>query len=203
MLGLTADARVRVRAPGIEVVLTGDPEIVRAVLSAVKSEISRNSSRKRLESQARPTAEKIPARVPALAVVQGQPLEQLSDSNIVLPSDLDEMDSPYAIPDHHTLPPVDETPIDGLQALAGPNEKTRPENLEIVASDERTRDDEPEPEVTAVDVKNPSGGNPLLSLKPHLMPQVAETTADSTIGSRASSRSDGARRRDPGTDPDA
>ena len=34
LLGLTEDARVRVRAPGIEVVITGDPDLAKRVLAA-------------------------------------------------------------------------------------------------------------------------------------------------------------------------
>jgi hypothetical protein len=121
LLGLSNDARVRVRAPGIEVILTGEPELVRAVLHVVKAEIERVHRIRRMGG-ARPGAP-IPPAPPG--AVQPAPLPpgasgsrrrtgSNSDSQqIVLPSELDDMDSPYAIPEHRPARPEDEsTPIE-------------------------------------------------------------------------------------------
>lgn len=190
LLGLTADARVRVRSAGIEVVITGDPDMVRAVLHVVKTEIGKHGSTRRGGSQARPLAERVPTRAPgAVAVIQGKPIVEASDSNIVLPSDLDEMDSPYAIPEHRTVPPEDpETPIEGTAALR--ESKT--------VSDLTRPDDEPEPELTAVDL-SPNNEPQVVTVKPTLVPNDTTNTDEQLPPQRSTSRSGALRRKD--TDP--
>jgi hypothetical protein len=86
-----------VRAPGLEVTITGEPELVKQVLEAVKAELAQ---KRRPRDDARPR----PALGPA-----------------VRPTALDELDSPYAIPQHRphekpaesqarAAPGVDDTP---------------------------------------------------------------------------------------------
>jgi hypothetical protein len=165
-LGLSEDARVRVRAPGIEVIITGDPDTVRSVLSAVKAEIGRSSNRRRGESVIAPPGPAPQAAAPAPAVVQGRQggrrRKKGSVSQVVRPTDLDEMDSPYAIPEHVPAPTQDETetPADGL-----PAERTMNVDGMIVSSE-----DDPEPEPTAVDLRNPSS----VALPSTLVPQIAD-----------------------------
>lgn len=161
VLGLSSDARVHISAPGIEVVLTGEPEQVRALLGVVKHELERNAratnGRRRLPS---------------------------NEEQIVRPTELDEMDSPYALPEARVLP-VGESQITDEQLLRAkvideaqtllPEMDTADGDLELrpsvglVDSDDRpkpevvgtrldSQDDEPEPEVTAV-AENPSGPN--------------------------------------------
>ncbi|MFO0725999.1 MAG: hypothetical protein U1E65_19600 [Myxococcota bacterium] len=178
LLGLSEDARVRVRAPGIEVIITGDPDTVRSVLSAVKAEIGRSSSRRRGESVISPPAASpaAPAPAPAAAAAQardGKRRKKGSVSQVVRPTDLDEMDSPYAIPEHVPAQAHDETetPADGL-----PAERTMNVDGMIVSSE-----DDPEPEPTAVDVRNPSS----VALPATLVPQIADNidrTARSSSG---------------------
>lgn len=198
LLGLTEDARVRVRSAGIEVVITGDPDLVRAVLQSVKAEIAKQGGKRRVESQARPIVERNPTRAPnalaapALTVVPGKMIVEPSDSNIVLPSDLDEMDSPYAIPEHHTVAPEDpETPIDGTAALS--------EKMSATISDQTRPDDEPEPELTAIDL-DPSGENAVVTVKPQIVSNIDPSTTEEQrprSGSRAARVKDAG-----GTDPD-
>lgn len=198
LLGLTEDARVRVRAPGIEVVITGDPEIAKNVLSVVKAEIARQSSRRRGESvMASPSrggaaalpgpsnnASTAPPPGPAQQAAAGSPQsaraagggggggrsgkKKAGHSQVVRPTDLDEMDSPYAIPEHIPLEDVSETPAEGFAA-----ERT----LNVDGMIESARDDdEPEPEPTAVDVAGPQQ-----SLPPTLIPEIAPSRAPSRV----------------------
>jgi hypothetical protein len=153
ILGLSNDARVRIRAPGVEVILTGDTETVRALLTVVKAEIERVHRLRRLPGRAGPSlsdhglapAASAPAQAgpsPAGASGAGQPpgapgsaggtrsphrrsrrgaggKAADSQSQVVLPSELDDMDSPYAIPEHRTnveagrgdLTPVEEEEV--------------------------------------------------------------------------------------------
>ena len=98
LMGLTRDARVNIRAPGIDVTILGDPDRVRQMLGVVKNELERTHRRRRADSRARTP---LPAgSVPA-------PVITTRDSQVVRPAELDEMDSPYAIPEHH---PVDDPP---------------------------------------------------------------------------------------------
>lgn len=183
LLGLTEDARVRVRAPGIEVTLTGNAELVRSVLSVVKSEIARHNTKKRLEARGEgPKAGVAPAPAPAPAASRRAAPpptaalgETQSDSQIVLPSELDEMDSPYAIPEHHAAP-ADEDSAES----ATPIETAAIRNAEV----SHRHEDTPEREVTVADAKSVGGG-----LKAHLLPQVTETEVPArTMTPRAPSR---------------
>ena len=96
------------RAPGIEVTITGDPELVRQVLEAVKAELAQKK-RGREDPRARP------ALGPA-----------------VRPTALDELDSPYAIPPHRpqekTLEPQ------GRAVAAGADDTPPPFTLRPVDS---------------------------------------------------------------------
>lgn len=95
LLGLTDDARVHVRASGIDIVITGDPKLVRRVLEAVREELEgrRKKSKK--------------------GVI---PVKFDTDSHMVLPSELDDMDSPYIIPEHRQVGP--DAPISGSTQVA-------------------------------------------------------------------------------------
>lgn len=181
LLGLSEDARVRVRAPGIEVIITGDPETVRNVLNAVKGEIGRNSSSRRRSdsviaassSPPPPAASPAPARG-AAARSLGPSRKKGSVSQLVRPTDLDEMDSPYAIPEHVPAQNHDETetPADGL-----PAERTMNVDGLIVSTE-----DDPEPEPTAVDVRNPSTTGLPATMVPQIADVGGERTARSTSG---------------------
>ncbi|MBK8011830.1 MAG: hypothetical protein IPK13_10805 [Deltaproteobacteria bacterium] len=83
--GLSGEARVRVRAPGIEITILGDPRRVRWVLDAVKLELERNPRYRSLPDRARFRKE-------------GNP------RNVVQPTELDEKDSPYAVPGAMVIP---------------------------------------------------------------------------------------------------
>ncbi len=194
LLGLTEDARVRVRAPGIEVVITGDPDIAKNVLSVVKAEIARQSSRRRGESvmaspsrggglpapnnavptvpppaPAQPAAQQSARPAAAGAATTGRSgKKKPGHSQVVRPTDLDEMDSPYAIPEHIPLEDVSETPAEGFAS-----ERTL--NVDNMIESARD-DDEPEPEPTAVDVAGPQQ-----SLPPTLIPEIAPSRAPSRV----------------------
>lgn len=185
VLGLTTDARVHITAPDIEVVLTGDPELVRALLPVVKGELEVLAADRHKRSRRN-------RRLPS------------KEEQIVRPSELDEMDSPYAFPEVRVLPVGDSQitddaivrddtldepatirpPADAeadvlLQRPAvGPadsDDRPKPEvvgtKLESDPPDEYERgisdvfasqsgdDDEPEPEITAI-APNPSGPQP-------------------------------------------
>ncbi len=88
VLGLTNDARVQISAPGIDVVITGDPEQVRQLLGVVKHELERSAARREVAEGRRKT------------VGTGQ---------VVRPTELDEMDSPYVLPEAMVLPVEDTT----------------------------------------------------------------------------------------------
>lgn len=193
LLGLTEDARVRVRAPGIEVVITGDPDLAKNVLAVVKAEISR-SSRRRTESVPAPRAQtgmgggtggvaatvaiagpsSLPAPAPraggaaAAAAAAGARKRKPGHSQVVRPSDLDEMDSPYAIPEHIPVEDVSETPAEGFAS-----ERTL--NVDHMIESARD-DDEPEPEPTAVDVAGPQS-----TLIPTLVPDIVPSRAPSRV----------------------
>lgn len=169
LLGLTEDARVRVRAPGIEVVITGDPDLAKSVLSVVKQEIARQTSKRRGDAVAQPSrgpaalvAPAAPGRPsgPAAAGGTSAKRKKAGHSQVVRPSDLDEMDSPYAIPEHVPMEEASETPAEGFGS-------ERTVNVDGMIEDVRD-DDEPEPEPTAVDVAGPQA-----SLQPTLVPEIA------------------------------
>jgi hypothetical protein len=73
VLGLTTDTRVHISAPGIDVIITGEPDQVRHLLSVVKHEL-----------------ERVAVRADRKKIGEGQ---------VVRPTELDEMDSPYALPE--------------------------------------------------------------------------------------------------------
>lgn len=98
VLGLTSDARVHISAPGIDVVITGEPEQVRALLSVVKYELERSTRWRDRD----PKKEK--AKLTPSTSHEGRPPRA---PNYVQPTELDEMDSPYALPEPLVMP-VDE-----------------------------------------------------------------------------------------------
>jgi hypothetical protein len=87
VLGFTSDARVQISAPGIDVVITGDPEQVRQLLSVVKHELERSAARRELEGRRK----------------------SIGSSQVVRPTELDEMDSPYVLPEAMVLPVEEST----------------------------------------------------------------------------------------------
>lgn len=87
-LGLTNDARVHISAPKIDIVITGDPDQVRHLLGVVKHELERNAVRRELGAGGR--------------------RKSMGSNQVVRPTELDEMDSPYVLPEA-TVRPVDES----------------------------------------------------------------------------------------------
>ena len=84
--GLYREARVQITAPGIEVTLAGDPTQVRALMGVIRTELERKARRGRRQNQ-------------------------VPESQVVRPTELDEMDSPYALPEAVVMPvPDDERP---------------------------------------------------------------------------------------------
>ena len=105
ILGLSRDARVNVRARGIDVTIIGDADEVRSMLAVVKDELE-NRHRRRLR-----------ARSGSVGVTTTGLHTLNTDSQVVRPTELDEMDSPYAIPEHRTVPPGEEdTPTGEMDA---------------------------------------------------------------------------------------
>lgn len=112
-LGLSNEARVRISAPGIDVVVTGDPEKVRAMLSTVRQALEKDP-RMLTRGRGRPkhrrrTMHPMPA----------------SDSQVVRPTELDEMDSPYALPEAVVMPVPDEDVTDERAAPRAPTSRRR------------------------------------------------------------------------------
>jgi hypothetical protein len=126
LLGLSGDARVHVSAPGVDVVITGDPDQVRALLVVVKHELERNARLKDRESR-RTTRRSRPL---AMETRRSQhPQQQLTPSRasqFVQPTELDEMDSPYALPE--LVKPVEDTD-------ESPPEETTPSRELITAAE--------------------------------------------------------------------
>ena len=136
VLGLSNDARVHISAPGIDVVITGDPQQVRSLLSVVRNELERGARRNQLKAP------------------QG--------SQVVQPTELDEMDSPYAIPEAEPMvKPVDQStdppkppppppasvvrapssPIEERMTAAPPEPRARPvgaDDVQVTAAPERS-----------------------------------------------------------------
>lgn len=77
--GLYREARVQITAPGIEVTLVGEPAQVRTLTGVIRTELERKARRDRR-------------------------LNNKPQSEVVLPTELDEMDSPYALPEAVVLP---------------------------------------------------------------------------------------------------
>lgn len=94
VLGLTSDARVHISAPGIDVILTGEPDQVRALLSVVKYELERSTRWKDRDHRDREKSR----------VAAG---DKPRRPQLVQPTELDEMDSPYAFAEALVMP-VDE-----------------------------------------------------------------------------------------------
>jgi len=85
--GLSKDARVNVRTDDIDVTIIGKPEQVQAVLEAVRSSLE---SILRAQNASRFEGGK-------------EQFGVSTESLVVLPTELDEKDSPYAIPEHRTV----------------------------------------------------------------------------------------------------
>jgi hypothetical protein len=133
LLGLSSDARVHISAPGIDVVITGEPEQVRSLLLVVKHELERNARwRDRSERDKRADGSneravvdgKRPAKRPKdklPSMDQKRPPQLTPGRQYVQPSELDEMDSPYALPDPLVMP-VEET-TDETEATGGKSDR--------------------------------------------------------------------------------
>jgi len=192
-LGLSSDATVRISTPDIEVTLSGDPEKVRLLLGVVRYELEKNP---RFLVRATP----MPKRGRRAAI-----------SQVVQPTELDEMDSPYALPEAVVLPVPDEAVTDQrrlvrLTAVPAPSAVRDDEvtadpdaMLPPIFGDvpsEDTMGDGPDSETTAV-APNPSGAIPAVSRSrpfvtdggPTLMPTDSQTTAAPSrkAGGRSSS----------------
>lgn len=120
VFGLSNDARINVRASDIEVVITGDRELVHAVLEVVRVEIERLQLLKK--------------RRATLAPGQG-----LVTDSLIVPTELDDMDSPYAIPEHRVaedsgsgLTPTPQ-PREDLETL--PTKVGQPDEEEVTPSE--------------------------------------------------------------------
>ncbi len=123
LLGLTDDARVHVRASGIDIVITGEPKLVRRVLEAVKEELE--GRRKRSKKGV-------------------LPVKFDTDSHMVLPSELDDMDSPYIIPEHRSAGAAESLLPGGTQVAM---------DEDIVGERLATRDVDPPAERTTIDAE--------------------------------------------------
>lgn len=156
ILGVSSDARVNIRARGIDVTIIGDPAEVKAMLDAVKRHLETRHRKKALG-----------ARSGSL-----DPSERVlnTDSQVVRPSDLDEMDSPYAIPlgganatrTDGVLPPgeLTATPAEPRAAAEVDLRSTVPFDAELRGLDDLP---EAENEVTAV-AADPSVPAPVVSV---------------------------------------
>lgn len=81
--GISHEARVQITAPGIEVTLRGEPSQVRALMGVIRNELERKARRERR-------------------------MNKLDASQVVRPRELDEMDSPYALPEAVVMPVPDD-----------------------------------------------------------------------------------------------
>lgn len=111
--GFTDDTRVTISAPGVDVVITGRPDKVSYLLEVVKSEMERSSKKKKS-----------------------------GKSDVVRPTELDEMDSPYVLPEGRVVPePASPSPAPAAppsdpkqKARARPTPPGGPVKREIVRS---------------------------------------------------------------------
>jgi len=140
-LGLSSKwARVNVRAPGVSVTILGDREQAKRVLAVVKEELERSHRRRAIGRQ------RSAARMPSSARIMEPSVG--TDSQVVRPTDLDEMDSPYAIPEHRTRPTADKD--DGPATVEEDFGDTSTHDIrDTIPADDL---EEPDREVTAVDV---------------------------------------------------
>lgn len=133
---------MNVRAPGIAVTIVGERDQAKRVLLVVKEELERNHRRRVIE-RARSTS-RMPSSVRIVEPVLA------TDSQVVRPTDLDEMDSPYAIPEHRTMPPTEgATPEDATGEDLG---ETSTHDIRDTLAASEFDEEGPEREVTAVDV---------------------------------------------------
>jgi hypothetical protein len=94
LLGLSSDAKVNVRTEDVDVTILGDSRHVQIVLESVRAsleEILNNKSGVRLND-----------------ATGGIGLN--TESLVVRPTELDEKDSPYAIPEHRTVERIEAGP---------------------------------------------------------------------------------------------
>ena len=100
-LGIYREARVQITAPGIEVTLAGEPSQVRALMGVIRTELERKARRDRR-------------------------MNTVDSSQVVRPSELDEMDSPYALPEAVVVPVPEEERAEERRArlIAMPAPKT-------------------------------------------------------------------------------
>ena len=121
-LGFTNDARVHISAPGVDIMITGEPEQVRHLLGVVKYELERNLRWKDRDPR---------AALPA-PPEKKRSTKKTKVNQFVEPSELDEMDSPYAFGKPLVMPVEDDT--DG-------GDKTRA--VESIASDKARYQSDP------------------------------------------------------------
>lgn len=93
--GFTDDTRVTISAPGVDVVITGRPDKVSYLLEVVKTEMERSSKKKK------------------------------SKSDVVRPTELDEMDSPYVLPEGRVVPAPEAAPAPAVAPPSDPKQKAR------------------------------------------------------------------------------
>ena len=95
--GLHQEFRVQITAPGIEVTLAGDRRQVQALMGVIRNELERKARRERRQAN-------------------------LDSGQMVRPTELDEMDSPYALPEAVVVPVTDDEPSEdrGTRLLAMP-----------------------------------------------------------------------------------
>lgn len=105
LLGLSMEARVKVSAPGIDVVLTGERELVRSTLAIVKEHLERQADAAVGALPAGNGRHRADANRPGAL---GQDTMRISAPrlrNYIEPSELDDEDSPYVVADAVLVPP--------------------------------------------------------------------------------------------------
>ncbi len=144
LLGLSKDARVHINAPGIDVVLTGDPSQVRALLAVVTDALERG-----VGTDGRPSRRRTAPQ----------------NSQVVRPTELDEMDSPYALPEAMVMPVEEDREKEKERTYEIPGRRKKsgarapiPRAPSLGMRDEletgpaiEALDDEPDPERTAIE----------------------------------------------------
>ena len=122
LLGLSNDAKVNVRTEDVDVTILGSPEQVQAVLEAVRGSLEQILAGKSGRRLSDPEAS----------------FGLNTESLIVRPTELDEKDSPYAIPEHRTVERIE----------AG-------QSLEHTDSDAQTHDNFTDTEPSGESITNP------------------------------------------------
>ena len=133
-LGLSKEAKVTVRTDDVDITIVGNQRHVQHMLKAVKAALEELLDENSVQ------------RIGAVNLEQG------TESLVVRPTELDEFDSPYAIPEHRTVEKIekltlpDETSADELEEETNTHEQftdtepsgesiTNPNNPRIVDKD--------------------------------------------------------------------